>query len=64
MRVVELFEVTQLVNDDVVGKMNWKFRDAIVEIQIPLSRTAPPTRPLVSDRNPLVVETIMLIEYS
>jgi len=34
--VIELLQVTQLVDDDVVGKVNGKFRDAIVEIEVPL----------------------------
>jgi hypothetical protein len=62
LRVVELSQVTELVDDDVIGKVNGKTRDAIIEVEIPLLRTTPPSRPLIAYRDSVVDETVVLIK--
>ncbi len=62
LRVIELFQVTELVDDDVIGKVNRETRDAIVEVEIPLLGATSPSRSLIPDRDSVVDETVVLIK--
>ena len=62
LRVIELSQVTELVDDDVVGKVNGKTRDAIVEVKIPFLGTTPPSCPLIPYRDSVVGKTVVLIK--
>jgi hypothetical protein len=48
-RVVELANVTKLVDDNIIREQGWQQNNPVIKIQIAHFRTTAPTRPLISD---------------
>lgn len=61
LRMIEFPQVAELMDDDVVGELQGKERDAVIEIEIPLHGTASPPRTLVADSDALVFVVIELV---
>jgi hypothetical protein len=60
--VIKLSQVTQLVDDDVVGMAGWEESQAITEIQIAFLGAAAPAGLLIADRDLLIFKSVKLIE--
>lgn len=57
--MVQFLQMTKLMHDYIVAQGKWQEEKAIIEIQIPVSRTAAPRALLVSDGNPVILITIV-----
>lgn len=62
LRVIELGEMAELVDDDVVRYLGRQIDDLVVEIEIAFCRAASPPRFVVLDKNLSHTETIRGIE--
>jgi hypothetical protein len=60
--VIKFLQVTELVHDQIVLQSWREKHDAVVEVQIMLSRAAAPARPLVAYRDAVIGETVVLVE--
>ena len=54
LAVIEVLAMTEFVNDHIPSKVQWKELELVMEIEIPLRRTAPPAALRVLDRYPAI----------
>jgi hypothetical protein len=61
--VIEFLEMAQFMDDDRIDQTLWEQRKTVIEIEIPLLRTAPPARVLVTDSDAVEGKSIMRIPF-
>ncbi len=57
--MIELDEMAELVDDEIVGEMGREEDDFVIKVQIAPTRTAPPTRLLITDAHATICERAM-----
>lgn len=61
--VIELSQVTELVNNNVVNQMWWKERNTVVEVEIACFGATTPTCSLIPDTHSVKDKTVVHIEF-
>ncbi|MEN9920744.1 MAG: hypothetical protein RL538_637 [Candidatus Parcubacteria bacterium] len=60
--VVKMCQVTKLMHNNIVGEMWWEELNFVVEVEIFVGRTTPPTATLIANRDSVPREIVVLVE--